>query len=172
MSSPVITISEEKTAMDAAKLLKRKRRGFLVVTRRGKPVGVISDKDLIFKVLLKNLKADKVKIKKIMTKHFVYSSPEEDIKTAADKMLRNNVHRMPVIKKGRVVGVISLTDIARTSPAMLELLEYRRKMKTQPIVIREKYTSGICDICGNYSDRLEYVNGQWICESCKETEEE
>ena len=78
---------------------------------------------------------------------------------------------MPVIEKKKLVGVISLTDIVRTSPGMIELLEYREKMKREPIRIKEKYTSGICDVCGNYSDHLEYINGMWVCEDCKESME-
>ncbi len=168
MSKPALTVDWNKSVKEAAKYLKKIRRGFLVVIKRGKPVGVVSDKDFIYKVVAKDLKASKLKIKDIMTRHFVFATPEENITDVARRMIRNNIHRLPVIEKGKVVGVISLTDIARTSPEMLELLEYRLKMKEEPIVIREKYTSGICDVCGNYSERLENINGQWVCESCKE----
>ena len=157
MSAPALTVDWNKSVKEAAKYLKKIRRGFLVVTRRGKPVGVVSDKDFIYKVVAKDKKASKLKVRDIMTKHFVYATPNE------------NVHRLPVIENRKVVGVISLTDIARASPEMVDLLERRLQMKEEPIVIREKYTSGICDLCGNYSDRLEYVNGQWICRNCKES---
>jgi len=169
MSSPALTVDWNKSVKEAAKYLKKIRRGFLVVTRRGKPVGVVSDKDFIYKVVAQDKRASKLKIKDIMTKHFVYATPDENVVDVARRMLRNNVHRLPVIANGKVVGVISLTDIARASPEMVDLLERRLQMKEEPIVIKEKYTSGICDLCGNYSDRLEYINGQWICEDCKES---
>ncbi len=168
MSKPVFTIEWNKTVKDAARYLKRVRRGFLVVTRRRKPVGVISDKDLIYKVLAKDLSASKVKVKDIMTPHFVSVSPNEDITSAVRKMKRNNIHRLPVVDEGKLVGVVSLSDIARTAPGMVDLLEYRLKMKEMPIEIKEAHTSGICDRCGNYSERLENVGGEWLCESCKD----
>jgi CBS domain-containing protein len=168
MSKPVYTIEANKTVRDAGKLMRKIRRGFLVVVKNKKPVGVLSDSDVINEVVAKNRLASKIKVSEIMSKPIVSISPEEDIIAAVNKMKKNNIHRLPVIKNGRAVGVISLSDIARASPEMIYLLEYRLKMKEMPVEIKEKYTSGICEICGNFSDRLEYINDQWICESCKD----
>ena len=168
MSKPVYTIEWDKTAQEAANYLKEIRRGFLVVVKNGKPVGVLSDKDLIYKVLAKGLAPSKIKVSEIMTPHIVSIEPEATIMDAVEKMKRNNIHRLPVIDNGKLVGIISLSDIARTSPEMIDLLEYRLKMKEMPIEIKEEFTSGICDRCGNYSERLQNINGEWICESCKD----
>ncbi|MCM8786106.1 MAG: CBS domain-containing protein [Candidatus Omnitrophica bacterium] len=167
MSKPVITIDENKNARDAGKIMKKVRRGFLLVTRKGKPIGAISDSDLIKNVIVANKKASQVKLKKIMTRPLITVRPDDDILVAVRKMKKNNVHRLPVVsEEGRPVGVISLTDIAKTSPEMLDLLEYRLKMKEMPFEIKETYTSGICDSCLNYSDKLTNYDDQWLCESC------
>jgi CBS domain-containing protein len=168
MVKPVYTIEANKTVREAGKLMRKVRRGFLVVTKNKKPVGVISDSDIINEVVAKNKLASKIKVSEIMSKPIVWISPDEDILTAVDKMKRSNIHRLPVLKKGKIVGIISLSDIARASPEMMYLLEYRLKMKERPIEIREKYTSGICEVCGNFSDKLEYINNQWVCETCKD----
>lgn len=172
MSKPVYTIEINKTAKDAGKLMKKIRRGFLVVVKNKKPVGVVSDSDIINKIVAEDRIASKIKIKEIMSKPIITVSSNEDIMEAVRKMKRSNIHRLPVIDNGKLVGVISLTDIARASPEMMYLLEYRLKMKERPFMIKEKYTSGICEMCGNYSDRLEYITNQWICESCKDQLEE
>lgn len=172
MSKPVITIDINKTARDAGKIIAKTRRGFLVVTKRSKPIGVISDSDLIKRILVKNLKASQIKIKELMSEPVVAIEPNDDILVAVRKMKTNNIHRLPVVEKGKLVGVITLGDIARTTPEMLDLLEYRLKMKELPIEIKEKMTSGICDSCGNYSEVLENKNDQWLCENCKEEIEE
>jgi CBS domain-containing protein len=167
MSKPVVTIDENKTARDAGKTMKKIRRGFLLITRKGKPVGVISDSDLIRHVVVADAKASQIKLKKIMTRPLITVRPEDDIIVAVRKMKKSNIHRLPVVSEdGKPVGVISLTDIARTSPEMLDLLEYRLKMKETPFEIKEQFTSGICDSCLNYSDRLINHNDQWLCESC------
>ena len=172
MSKPAHTIDVNKTAKEAATLMGKTRRGFLVVTKNGKPIGVVSDSDLIKKVVAKGLVSHKVKIRNVMNSPLVTIQAEEDITAAVRRMKNNNVHRLPVMESGKLTGVISLTDIARTSPEMLNLLEYRLKMKETPLEIKEKITSGICDSCGNFSERLSHKEGNWVCEDCTEEAEE
>lgn len=171
MSAPVITIDIKKTARDAGKLMRKHRKGFLVVVDRNKPAGVISDSDLIEAVICKNVKADKIKLESLMHEPIIAVDPEDDILVASRKMKGNNIHRLPVVSNSRVLGVVSLTDIARTSPEMLDLLEYRLKMKERPFEIKEKTTLGMCDSCDNFSDDLQNINGEWLCESCREEKE-
>ena len=171
MSAPVVTIDSKKTALDAGKLMRKNRKGFLVVIEKGKPAGVISDSDLIEKVICKNIKSDKIRLDSLMKEPIIAVDPEDDILTASRKMKENNIHRLPVVSNGRLVGVLSLTDIARTSPEMLDLLEYRLKMKEKPFEIKEKIALGICDSCDNFSEDLQNINGDWICEDCREEKE-
>lgn len=172
MSKPAYTIEASKTAKDAGSEMGKNRRGFLIVTKSGKPIGVVSDSDLLSKVVAKNILPQKIKISEIMTTPLVTIQASEEITSATRKMKHNNIHRLPVMDSGKLVGVISLTDIARTSPEMLDLLEYRLKMKETPIEIREKTTSGICDNCGNFSEHMANKNGSWVCEDCMEEAEE
>ncbi len=168
MSSPVLTIDIKKTALDAGKMMRKNRKGFLVVTEKNRPVGVISDSDLIENVIIAGKRADKVKLDSMMREPIVAVEPEDDILEASRKMKGNNIHRLPVVSDGKLTGVISLTDIARTSPEMLNLLEYRLKMKEKPIEITEKIALGICDSCDNFTEDLQTVNDQWLCEDCRE----
>lgn len=172
MSKPVYSIDINKTAKDAGRLMKRVRRGFLIVVKNKNPVGVISDSDIIDKVVSSNVKAEQLKVKELMTEPVVFVEPNEDILSAVRKMKKSNIHRLPVVDGGKLVGVISLTDIARTSPEMLDLLEYRLKMKETPFQIKEERTSGICDSCDQYSEDLKRVEDQWMCEDCREEVEE
>lgn len=168
MTSPVYTIDQNKSAADAGKLLGKIRRGFLVVTSKRKPVGVLSDSDLIKHVIAKGGKPSKIKIKTIMTQRFVSIEPDADVLTAVRKMKRGNVHRLPVIDSGKLVGIISLTDVARTSPEMLDVLEMRLKMKEEPHETRVEHTSGMCDSCDNFSIDLRIIGDRWLCETCRE----
>lgn len=168
MIKPVITIEEDKTAKDAGEIMKKKRVGCLIITKNKKPVGIVSDSDLIKRVVSTDKRASKVKLKNIMSRPLVTIRPEDDILLAVRKMKRNNIHRLPVVSKGKLVGLLSLSDIAKTSPEMLDLLEYRLKMRETPFEIREEFTAGICDSCGNYNEYLKKVNDQWLCENCRE----
>ncbi|MEM5829221.1 MAG: CBS domain-containing protein [Candidatus Aenigmatarchaeota archaeon] len=168
MVKNIVTIDQEKTVKQAGELMKKTRKGCLIVTKNGKPVGILSDSDVIKRVVAKNFLPSKIKVKQVMSSPLITISPDDDILSAVRKMKRNNIHRLPVVLNGKLVGIISLSDIAKTSPEMLDLLEYRLKMKSYEPEIREKITSGICESCGNYSDNLQNVNGQWLCEDCKE----
>ncbi len=168
MSSPVLTIDIKKTAMDSAKLMRKHRKGFLVVMENNKPAGVISDSDLIENVICKNIKARDAKLKDLIREPIIAVDPDDNLLDASRKMKQNNIHRLPVVSGSRVLGVISLTDIARTSPEMLDLLEHRLRMKEKPMEIKEKIALGICDSCENFSEDLQNANDEWLCEDCRE----
>ncbi len=173
MSKPAVTISENETAMDAGRLMRKVRKGLLVVMHEKKPIGIVSDSDLINQIISKDKQSSKVKIKGIMSTPFISIGPSDDITNAVKKMKKNNIHRLPVVDKGgELMGVVSLTDIARASPDMMYLLEYRLKMKEKPLEIRDRFTSGICDSCGDYFESLENVQGKWLCEDCRDELEE
>lgn len=168
MSKPVHKIEENKSVKDAAKKIRESRRGFLVVVKGSKPVGVLSDSDMIGRIVAEDRKPSKTKVKDVMTKYFVSISSDVDILTAVRKMKKGNVHRLPVIDGGKIVGVISLTDIARTSPEMLDLLEYRLKMKETQYETKEAHTSGMCDSCDDYVEDVRRVDDKWLCEDCRD----
>ena len=172
MVKPVLTIDFEKNAKNAGEILRRTRRDSLVVTKNGNPIGILTDTDLIKKVVAKNQVPAKMKVKNIMAKPLVTISKDSDILEATRKMKRNNIKRLAVVEsKNKLVGIVSLSDIARNSPEVIDLLEFKLQSKEMPTEIKEKSTSGICDSCGNYSSDLQNNNEAWICESCREDEE-
>lgn len=172
MSKPAITIEENKTAKQAGEVMKKSRMGCLIVTKNNKPVGILTDSDLVRKIIAKNVKSNEIIVREIMSRPLVTIGPQENIVEANRKMKKSNIKRLPVIDKGKIVGIISATDIARSSPEMLDILEYRIKMREAPFAIKEEFTSGICDSCGNYSQSLKNVNDRWLCETCREEIEE
>lgn len=172
MIKPVLTIDINKNAKLVGEIMRQTRRDALIVTKNRRPVGIITDSDLIKKVVAKNIKPSSVKVKRLMSKPLVTIKPEENVVDAVRKMKKNNIKRLPVVSEGKLVALISLSDVARTSPDMVDLLEYKLKMKEMEPVIKERTTSGICDSCGEYSQDLGNVNGQWFCESCREEVEE
>jgi len=171
MIKPVITIDQDKTVKQAGEMLKKTRRGCLIVTKKGNPVGILSDSDIIKRVVSKNVLPSKLKVKDVMSRPLVTIHQDEEVLTAVRKMKNSNIHRLPVVFNGKLVGIVSLSDIAKTSPEMVDLLEYRIKMRSFEPEIKEKFTSGICDSCGNYNDDLKNISGQWMCEECREEAE-
>jgi len=172
MVKPVITIDINKNAYSAGELMRKTRRYTLVVLKNGKPVGILTDSDLIKKVVAKNVKPSAIPINKIMSSPIVTTSPNEVVEEIIKKMKRSNIKRLPVLDNEKLVGIISLSDVALASPEMINLLEYKLIMKESEPEIKEKFTSGICDSCGNYNPDLRNQDGQWLCEDCREEVEE
>ena len=112
MEKDVITIENDKTAQDAAKIIAEKDISFLVIMNEGKPQGVLSESDFVRKVAAENKKASETKISEIMSYKFRSVGPNTTIEDAIQKMLNNNIRRLLILNDEKLVGVITQTDLA------------------------------------------------------------
>jgi CBS domain-containing protein len=173
MSSPVVTTNEEAPSNKVARLMDENKVGAVVVmNKEGKPLGIITEKDLVIRVLSKNLTPDTVKAKDIMTSPLVTIEPEATISEAARKMSSMNIRRLGVLYKGNLVGLVSSKDILSIMPEFIEIIQERNRIECanrpeETEEVEEAPLSGYCDRCGVYSDNLKDVNGQNLCEDCR-----
>ena len=112
MQKNVITIQEDKTALDAAKLISEKDISFLVIIKDAKPVGVVTERDFVRKIDAEDKNASQIPLSKIMSYKFRWVEPSTDIEDAVQKMLNHNVRRLIVLENEKLVGVITQTDLA------------------------------------------------------------
>ena len=112
MEKDVITIENDKTAQDAAKIIAEKDISFLVIMNDGSPQGVLSESDFVRKVAAEDKKASEIKISEIMSYKFRSVGPTTTIEDAIQKMLNNNIRRLIIIDDEKLVGVITKTDLA------------------------------------------------------------
>ena len=173
MSSPVVTLDENATSNEVANLMDENELGCVIVKNKtGKPVGIITERDLVIRVLAKNLKPDAVKAKEIMTSPLVTIEPEATISEAARRMSRLNIRRLGVIYKGNLVGIVSSRDILGVMPELIEIIQERTRIEgaaaaEETSEAEEMSLSGYCDRCGVFSENLKDVNGQNLCEDCR-----
>ena len=112
MEKDVITIENDKTAQDAAKIIAEKDISFLVIMNEGKPQGVLSESDFVRKVAAENKKASETKVSEIMSYKFRSVGPTTTIEDAIQKMLNNNIRRLLILDDEKLVGVITQTYLA------------------------------------------------------------
>ena len=112
MEKDVITIENDKTAQDAAKIIAEKDISFLVILNEGKPQGVLSESDFVRKIAVEDKKASEIKISEIMSYKFRSVEPTTTIEDAIQKMLNNNIRRLLILDNEKLVGVITHTDLA------------------------------------------------------------
>ena len=174
MTSTLYTIFYDQTAEEAAKAMLDNRAGSLIVKPREnelKPIGIITERDLVIRVLSKNLVPDAIKAKEIMTSPLVTIQPEATISEAARRMSRLDIRRLGVVYKGNLVGLISSRDVLSVMPELIEIIQERTRLEDAAQVEEtedeEKPISGYCDRCGVFSENLKDVDGQNLCEDCR-----
>ena len=112
MEKNVITIPLDKTALDAAKMLKEKKISFLVIVRDDKPLGLVTERDIVRKIAAEDKTASSIPLESIMSAKFRWVEPSTTVDSAVQKMLNNNIRRLVVLENEKLVGVITQTDLA------------------------------------------------------------
>ncbi|RLJ03326.1 MAG: hypothetical protein DRP11_01060 [Candidatus Aenigmatarchaeota archaeon] len=167
MTKNVITINPESSALDAAELMKENNIGSVVVVdKENHPIGILTTTDLMKRVTAENLRASDVKISDIMSKGIKTTAPDEELNEVSRRMSREGIKRLPVVKDGKLVGLITYRDILRISPEVIDILKEKMNEKEGPNY--EGLLSDVCEVCGNYSEELVMVDGKWVCENCRD----
>ena len=111
--APIDTVERGLTAAFAASVMKERARGSLVVVDRGKPIGIITERDLVRRIIAENKNPATTKVGDIMSEPLISVGPEATISAAANVMYKNAIRRLPVIEEGRLLGMVTSTDLAR-----------------------------------------------------------
>ncbi len=112
MTKNVITIDAQKTVFEAAQLMSQKGTGDLVVMDGKTPVGIVTERDFVRRVIAKRKPLD-TKISEIMTTPLWTIYVDASLKEASRKMVSKRIRRLPVIENNKLVGIITATDFAR-----------------------------------------------------------
>jgi len=119
MIREVIAINSDATVREAVNSMNKYEIGCLVVLTRGKVDGIITERDMLKRVIGKNRDVNKTKIKEIMSRPVWVVTPNTELETALYNMLRQKIKKLPVVKEDRLIGLVTLTDIARFQPKLL-----------------------------------------------------
>lgn len=126
MTNQIVTINIAQSALDAALLMKEKRISSLIVQDdNNKSLGIITERDFVKRVCAEDKKSSEVKISELMSKIQTFAEPDTPVDVAVQRMINNKIRRLPVISEGKVIGIITVTDLAK---------ELRRLMLTKGIV--------------------------------------
>lgn len=112
--SPIDTIERGLTVSLAANVMKERKRGSLVVVEGGKPVGIVTERDLVRRVIAEEKDPSITKVGDIMSEPLISLGPEATVSSAAKVMYKNAIRRLPVIEEGRLLGMVTATDLARS----------------------------------------------------------
>ena len=136
MIKNIVTIEAGQNVLQAAELMGEKGVSSLPVVSKGKLVGIVTEKDMVIRVVARGLNGKKILVEEIMSYPVVITSPEIQLEEATKLMLSKGVRMLPVVEDGHVIGILSLTDVAKAYPEVYSTL----KKLVDEIIIDKKTT--------------------------------
>lgn len=169
MRKGVIVVDSGMPIVKCAEKMASNKIGSVVVMEKGKAIGIVTERDMVRKVVSKGRKAStSAPIKKIMSTPIRVISKEKSVTEAVALMRRYGIKRLPVVDaQKKLVGIVTDSDITRAVPSMIDLLTEVYNIQ------RFEATAegvGICNKCGLQSETLVNVEGEFLCDECREEE--
>jgi len=168
MTRNLITIETKDSITEVATVMTEKGISSVIVKDGDEFLGVITDHDIISKVVSKGLNPKEIKVGEVMSSPLITISPNVTIEEAAKKMRDNKIRRLLVEKNHQKLGTIVESDIIGVDPELHFVIREKSKLEPQfRARAREVTFSGYCQDCENYSDDLRNISGRWLCEECR-----
>jgi CBS domain-containing protein len=122
-----IQSKSEATALDISKLMVKNTIGsVLIMNSQNFPIGIITERDIIKKVCIKNILPNEINFRKIMSSPVITIMSYDSIETAAQKMTSNKIKRLPVLEDNQeIVSILGIRDITKHLSKIL-VDEYKR----------------------------------------------
>jgi CBS domain-containing protein len=113
MTKPVLRIDEDSTAQQAAEVMGRKHVGALLVTKREDVVGIITERDILSKIIATQDSLEETGVKEVMSKSLVTVDRDATGEDAIRAMVENDVRRLPVTENDRIIGIFTTSDVTK-----------------------------------------------------------
>ncbi|MBN1175723.1 CBS domain-containing protein [Candidatus Woesearchaeota archaeon] len=121
MTRRPVVIASGKNVVEAADLMRRHSIGSLLVLNDKKLEGIFTLDDIVYKAVADGKCCSDLKVEDIMSKTIISVNPTDDVSDAMELMNENNIKQLPVISDGELVGFLTVKDILRIEPAMIDL---------------------------------------------------
>lgn len=172
INSDIPAIAREMVSRDA---------GSVIITENGKAMGIITERGIVKGIVAEDKRPGEVKASEILSTPLITVEPETSIVKASEIMLKANIKRLPVLENGRLIGVISNTDILMVTPGLniilKELIDMNRETllstpSIEEVSETEDFQTGICESCNIFTYDLRFVDGRYLCGNCRQEEGE
>ncbi len=141
MVEKVVSIRTDATVKEAVKLMNEYEIGCLIVAKKGEAVGIMTERDVLKRVISKSRDPEVTRVSEIMSKPLIVGEPNINVEDAARIMFRRNIKKLPIKKNRQLVGLITLSDIARLphiEPQIVKVIEELKKKGWLPSKRMEK----------------------------------
>ena len=170
MTEHPVVVSPKTRLKECSKIMNEKHVGALIVKENDALLGLITEQDIVRKVIAKGINPLKEKVGGYMEKNVVTISPKDDIFEALTKMRNLNIRHLPVIDGKKMVGLLTLKDALKIQPQLFSLLldKFELREESRKPIYHPRENEGICQFCGEYTEHLYEREGSFICEKCND----
>ena len=153
MTNKPVVAEKTDSLRDAAKKMLDANVNSLLIKESDKAIGIITDEDLVRKVIAKGLDPKKTKIKDVMETDLITISPGKDIYDAMQVMRDHNIRQLPVLEKGKLVGFLTAKDILKIQPELFDLFVEKYELKEEQRKLSEHH-EGDDDIFSDFFRKI------------------
>jgi CBS domain-containing protein len=165
MSHKVVTVTPNMTIKEAAKLMNVHRVGGVPVCENGKLVGLLTERDIMLRVTALDKKPSALKVNSVMQSPLkAIGEKFEDLLSLSRKMHEHGISKIPIVDKGKLIGIVTNKDIVAHAPDLLDTF-IERLAASDKGSDGHPAAFGQCETCGSHG-HLHFVNGQFICDEC------
>ncbi|MCW3998112.1 MAG: CBS domain-containing protein [Candidatus Bathyarchaeota archaeon] len=123
MAREVVILDENDSVKKAAEIMAKVGVSAIIATAEGKTKGILTERDILKRIVAEGKNSRKTKVKDIMSSPLVTIGPSTDLEVAARLMFEKKIKNLPVSHENRLIGLVNLQDICRIQPTILRLLK-------------------------------------------------
>jgi CBS domain-containing protein len=130
MIEKVVCVDSSATVRDAACLMNLHGIGCFVVTNNSIVAGIVTERDILKRVVAQSRDANETKVSEVMSKPIIKGGPDMYVEDATKLMLSKNIKKLPIMKHDKIIGIVTFSDIARTAniePRIAKAVEELKK---------------------------------------------
>jgi CBS domain-containing protein len=131
MTRWIATTEPGRSLRDAATIMSKAKTGSVIITTKGKPVGIVTEGD-VSRALSSGADRDEATVKKVMSRRLITISPDKRVEEAAKLMAERGIKKLPVVEEGRLVGIVTQTDIVAASFDLVTSLKEMVRARYRP----------------------------------------
>ena len=129
MRKSVVVIDPKDSVKKAASLMASKDIGCIVPVETGRPVGIMTERDILKKVTAKGIDPKSISVEDIMTRDIISLDSQRTVEEAVDLLEKKKIKRLPVIEKNNLIGIVTLTDLIKCL-RRIEIDDLKRLQRT------------------------------------------
>jgi CBS domain-containing protein len=177
MSRRLITADASETADRLAGRMAEGNVGCIIITSGTHPVGIVTERDIVVKVVSRNIQPSTAKAEDLMSRPLITIGPEKSVELASREMVRHKIRRLPVVQGKKLIGMVTDSDLLSISSELSEILrDLIRQNNPQgqfsgtgvDVTRPQEFRQGVCEVCNSFQASLVNIDGVYVCSRCRE----